>query len=67
MDLSTHIFGISISEFSMLIAEWLILFAIILEGPFYQRKRKEVEKQWRKFMRDTKRYWAKKEEALKSE
>lgn len=62
MNLGTHLWGVSIYDHILGILETLILVAIILEGPWYARKQKEVTKAFRKFMRDAKKYVHKKED-----
>lgn len=62
MNLGSPIFGTTLLDFLILIIDVAILIAIILEGPWYARKKKEAEKAWRKFMRDAKKYITKKED-----
>jgi hypothetical protein len=57
MNLGTQIFGVSICDQIIMWADILILLAIIVEGDFFQRKKKAIEKTWKKFLRDSKRYF----------
>ena len=62
MNMGTEIFGISIYDHCMWILELAILIVIIMEGDFFKKKKKQAEKAWRKFIRDSKRYFKHHEE-----
>jgi hypothetical protein len=57
MNMGTVVFGITIYDHAMWLLELAILIVIIMEGDFFKRKKKQYEKAWRKFIRDSKRYF----------
>lgn len=57
MNLGTELFGVSLCDQIIMWADLLILLAIIVEGDFFQRKKKCMERRFKKFLRDAKRYF----------